>query len=57
MPTVDPEPKCGICGYPMVLLKEETANKKLPVYVCSKGKEGFRMPCDGFAWDIALKNM
>lgn len=62
MATLEPElpeddlPKCGICGNPMVRLKQATQNRKTPIYVCNKGKDTFRMPCDGFAFEIALKN-
>jgi len=54
--TTEELPKCGICGEPMVRLKNETKNKKEPIYVCNKGKESARMPCDGYCWEIALKN-
>lgn len=49
-------PKCSICDEPMVRLKAVSKNKKEAFYVCNKGRESFRMPCDGYAFDIALKN-
>lgn len=59
MSTIEPEtdlPKCGICDNPMVRLKQTTEKKREPIYVCNRGKENFRMPCDGYAFEIALKN-
>jgi hypothetical protein len=54
--TVEELPNCSICGNPMVRLKEATERKQSPIYVCNKGREQDRMPCDGFVHDISVKN-
>lgn len=49
-------PFCGICGEVKKVLPELTNKKQLKVYVCANKMEGERMPCDGHAYRIFVKN-